>query len=127
MRFISRSRSGQVDEIKTLAAEFDPQPLHLEEQAAAGSMFGGLVASGWHSAAVSMRLLVDSSPIAGEIVGSEVQLEWLQPVRPGMTSAWRPRSWKCVPPKADPTEAVPSHAARRSTKRVKLCWRSPRR
>src|SRR6266853_3033250 len=49
------------DGIKRFAAEFDPQPFHLDEQAAAGSIFGGLAASGWHTAAITMRLLVESN------------------------------------------------------------------
>lgn len=83
MRFTSGSHRVEADEVKRFAAEFDPQAFHLDEVAAAESMFGGLVASGWHTAAISMRLLVDSSPIAGGIVGAQVQLEWLHPVRPG--------------------------------------------
>ena len=48
------------ERIKTFAAEFDPQPFHLDEEAARGSIFGGLAASGWHTAAMTMRLLVES-------------------------------------------------------------------
>jgi acyl dehydratase len=48
------------ERIKTFAAEFDPQPFHLDEQAASSSIFGGLVASGWHTAAATIRLLVES-------------------------------------------------------------------
>ena len=67
------------------AAEFDPQPFHLDEQAASGSIFRGLAASGWHTAAVTMRLLVegDLRP-AGGIVGAGFdEFRWPRPVRPG--------------------------------------------
>ena len=83
MRFASHSHPVAADEIRRFASQFDPQPFHLDAKAAAESMFGGLAASGWHTAAISMRLLVDSSPIAGGMVGTQVQVEWLHPVRPG--------------------------------------------
>jgi acyl dehydratase len=71
--------------IKAFAAEFDPQPFHLDEDAARGSFFGGLAASGWHTAALSMRLLVESGfRPAGGIIGSRAdELKWMRPVRPG--------------------------------------------
>jgi acyl dehydratase len=71
--------------IKRFAAEFDPQPFHLDEKAAGSSIFGGLVASGWHTAAVTMRLLVESDfKPAGGIVGAGIDdFRWPRPVRPG--------------------------------------------
>ena len=72
------------EDIKRFAAEFDPQPFHLNEADAERSFFGGLAASGWHTAAVTMRLLVESLPIAGGIVGAGMdELRWPKPVRPG--------------------------------------------
>jgi acyl dehydratase len=73
------------DRIKSFAAEFDPQPFHLDETAAAESIFRGLAASGWHTAAITMRLLVDSDiKPAGGIVGAGFdELRWPRPVRPG--------------------------------------------
>ena len=77
----------RVDEerIKTFAAEFDPQPFHLDEDLASASIFRGLAASGWHTAAITMRLLVDSEfKPAGGIVGAGFdELNWPRPVRPG--------------------------------------------
>ncbi|HEX4585940.1 MAG TPA: MaoC family dehydratase [Burkholderiaceae bacterium] len=71
--------------IKRFAAEFDPQPFHLDEQAASGSIFHGLAASGWHTAAITMRLLVESDfKPAGGIIGVGFEdLRWPRPVRPG--------------------------------------------
>src|SRR5881397_3725153 len=71
--------------IKTFAAEFDPQPFHLDESAASDSIFRGLAASGWHTAAVTMRLLVESElKPAGGIVGAGFdEFRWPRPVRPG--------------------------------------------
>jgi acyl dehydratase len=71
--------------IKSFAAEFDPQPFHLDEAAAEKSLFRGLAASGWHTAAMTMRLLVDGEfKPAGGILGVGFdQLQWPRPVRPG--------------------------------------------
>lgn len=77
----------RVDEarIKSFAAEFDPQPFHLDPEAARSTLFGGLAASGWHTAALTMRLLVDSElKAAGGVIGASIEeLRWPQPVRPG--------------------------------------------
>lgn len=71
--------------IKAFAAQFDPQPFHLDEDAARQSFFGGLAASGWHTAALTMRLLVGSGfKPAGGIIGSRAdELKWPRAVRPG--------------------------------------------
>ena len=70
--------------IKSFAAEFDPQPFHLEEAAAQASVFRGLAASGWHTAAVTMRLLVTSGlPFAGGLIGLGGEIAWPRPTRPG--------------------------------------------
>jgi acyl dehydratase len=71
--------------IKSFAAEFDPQPFHLDENAAQSSIFRGLAASGWHTAAMTMRLLVASElQPAGGIVGAGFdEFRWPAPVRPG--------------------------------------------
>ena len=73
------------ERIKSFAAEFDPQPFHLDETAAGESIFRGLAASGWHTAAVTMRLLVESDlKPAGGIVGAGFDdFRWPRPVRPG--------------------------------------------
>jgi acyl dehydratase len=71
--------------IKSFAAEFDPQPFHLDETSARNSIFKGLAASGWHTAAMSMRLLVEGElKPAGGIIGAGFdELRWPRPVRPG--------------------------------------------
>ncbi len=85
-RFAGHTRI-RLDEqsVKAFASEFDPQPFHLDEAAAGSSIFRGLAASGWHTAAITMRLLVDSEfRPAGGIVGAGFdELRWPQPVRPG--------------------------------------------
>lgn len=73
------------ESIKAFAAEFDPQPFHLDEEAAGRSIFSGLAASGWHTSAVTMRLLIDGDlRVAGGLVGLGVEeLRWPRAVRPG--------------------------------------------
>jgi acyl dehydratase len=73
------------EQIFAFAAEFDPQPFHLDEAAARHSIFGGLSASGWHTAAVTMRLLLDSElkPAGGFIGAGLDECRWPRPVRPG--------------------------------------------
>ena len=74
----------EADEIKRFAAEFDPQPFHLSDEAARATIFKGLAASGWHTAALTMRLLVQSDfrPVGG-MVGVGFEGRWPKPVRPG--------------------------------------------
>jgi acyl dehydratase len=85
-RFTSGSITVDEAAIKAFAAQYDPQPFHLDRDAAAGSVFKELVASGWHTAALTMRLLVDGgAPIAGGIIGAAVEIAWPRPVRPGDT------------------------------------------
>ena len=73
------------ERIKAFAAEFDPQPFHLDEDSARRSIFGGLAASGWHTAALTMRLLVenDFKPVGGIVGAGFDEFRWLVPVRPG--------------------------------------------
>jgi acyl dehydratase len=77
----------RIDKERTIAfaAEFDPQPFHLDEVAARRSIFGGLTASGWHTAALTMRLLVESElEPAGGIIGAGLdECRWPRPVHPG--------------------------------------------
>lgn len=80
--FVSRTHDMNVEEIMAFAAEFDPQGFHLDAQAARDSLFQGLAASGWHTAALTMRLLVESVPLAKGIIGAGAELAWSQPTRP---------------------------------------------
>jgi acyl dehydratase len=83
-RFTSGTYVIEESQIKAFAAEFDPQPFHLDESAAQASIFKGLAASGWHTAAVAMRLLVDGGlPFAHGIVGLGGEIAWPRPTRPG--------------------------------------------
>lgn len=82
----SRPQVMTRERIVAFAAEFDPQPQHLDEEAARGSLFGELVASGWHTASVTMRLQLESvmGRFPGGSLGAQVDtLAWRRPVRPG--------------------------------------------
>jgi acyl dehydratase len=85
--FNSNSLTVDSGQIKAFATEFDPQPHHLDEAAAASGFFGGLVASGWHTAALTIKLIVQGEMrIAGGLVGSGLdEFQWFRPVRPGDT------------------------------------------
>lgn len=82
--FVTATHELTADDIKQFATAFDPQPFHLDDAAAAHTIFSGLAASGWHTAAVTMKLLVTSGPrLAGGIVGAGGEIEWKTPTRPG--------------------------------------------
>jgi acyl dehydratase len=84
MRFKSGEAQITAPEIKRFAAEFDPQPMHPDEEAAGKTFFKGLAASGWHTASIAMRLLVESRPFGDHpIIGIGGGVRWLAPVRPG--------------------------------------------
>ena len=83
-RFTTGTHRIDEEQIKAFATQFDPQPFHLDAEAARGAVFGGLVASGWHTAAITMRLLVEGGlPVAGGIVGGGGEITWPNPTRPG--------------------------------------------
>jgi acyl dehydratase len=74
----------EAEAIKAFAAQFDPQPFHLDEEGAKDTFFGGLAASGWHTAALTMRLLFEGElRPAGGIIGAGGEMSWPRPLRPG--------------------------------------------
>lgn len=85
LRFETGTHTITEAEIKAFAAAFDPQPFHLDDRLARATMFGGLAASGWHTAAITMRLLVDLGIPAGGLIGTGAEIAWPQPTRPGDT------------------------------------------
>lgn len=83
-RFISATHALDAAQIVAFARVFDPQAFHVDDAAARETLFGGLAASGWHTAAISMRLFVSSGPpMAGGIIGSGGELVWPRPTYPG--------------------------------------------
>jgi acyl dehydratase/ribonuclease HI len=106
-KFSSGTYRMTEDRIKTFAAEFDPQPFHLDDMAARDSVFRGLAASGWHTAAATMRLLVTSGlPFAGGLVGLGGEISWARPTRPGDTLRVESEILAIVPSRTKPNQAV---------------------
>jgi len=105
-RFTSETYSIDASKIKRFAAEFDPQPFHLDEAAAEESVFRGLAASGWHTAAVTMRLLTGSLPLAGGIVGLGGDISWPRPTRPGDTLHVESEIVEITPSRSKPDRGV---------------------
>ena len=82
--YVSDEVEITADDIIAFASQFDPQPFHLDPDAAKSSFFGGLAASGWHTAALTMRLVVTGGPeLAGGTIGGGGELAWPSPTRPG--------------------------------------------
>jgi len=84
-KFFSDSYLIDADQIKVFARQFDPQPFHTDEATAKGTFFGELVASGWQTAAITMRLLVGSAPILGGLIGAGGEISWPRATKPGDT------------------------------------------
>ncbi len=106
-RFNSGTYLMDEGRIKAFAAEFDPQPFHLDEAAAKASVFRGLAASGWHTAAVAMRLLATGGlPFASGIIGVGGEIGWLKPTRPGDTLRVESEIMDIVPSRSKPNQAI---------------------
>ncbi|BCM85783.1 MaoC family dehydratase [Methylobacterium indicum] len=105
-------RSGETTvteaEIVRFAGEFDPQPFYLDAEAARRTFFGGLAASGWHTAALTMRLLIDSEMrIAGGIIGAGMdEVRWPKPLRPGDTIRLESEVLEVRPSRSRPTQGL---------------------
>jgi acyl dehydratase len=98
-------RTVSEQDIVAFATEFDPQPFHIDPVLARASAFGGLIASGWHTAALYMRLLVDGfvGTVASSMGSPGVdKIEWLNPVRPGDTLTGRLTIAEMIPSKSRP-------------------------
>ena len=106
-QFVTDSRTISEEDILRFAREFDPQPFHLDHEAARQTLFGGLAASGWHTAALTMRLLVESGPpLAGGILGVGGELTWNQPTRPGDTLRVHTEVVELTPSRSRPDRGV---------------------
>lgn len=93
------------EEIIDFARKYDPQPFHVDEEAATASMYGGIIASGWHTVSVCMRLIVDNmmGPDSGSIGSPGLsEVSWPKPVRPGDTLRLRAEILEKIPSKSKP-------------------------
>ena len=87
--FVSPTHEIDAAQIEAFAQQFDPQPFHLDAEAAKATFFSGLAASGWHVAAITMKLLVSGgAPIAGGIVGAGGEISWPKPTRRRPPASW---------------------------------------
>ena len=104
MRFSSETTTVSREDILRFAAEFDPQPFHLDEAAAEKTILNGLAASGWHTAAIAMRLAITARPFGPHpLFGAGVdELRWMKPVRPGDTLRLEGEVVELVPSRTKP-------------------------
>ncbi len=106
-RFCTGSHTMDEAQIKLFATQFDPQPFHLDDGAAKGTLFGGLAASGWHTAAITMRLLVEGgAPIAGGVIGAGGEIAWPKPTRPGDVLRVESEVLEVVPSRSRPERGM---------------------
>src|SRR5580700_9848978 len=106
-RFASGTYVIDEARIKEFAAEFDPQPFHLDESAAQASIFRGLAASGWHTAAVSMRLIATSGlTFANGSIGLGGEIVWSKPVRAGDTLQVESEIIEITPSRSKPNQGI---------------------
>jgi acyl dehydratase len=96
------------DEILDFATQYDPQPFHVDEAAAEQSIYGGLIASGWHTVSLFMRLLVDGLLCQAASLGSPGvdEVRWLKPVRPGDTLSARSIIHAVIPSRSKPDRGI---------------------
>jgi len=106
-RFTSGTYLMEESRMKEFAAEFDPQPFHLDHSAAEASVFRGFAASGWHTAAVVMGLLVTSGlPLANGIIGVGGEISWPRPTRAGDILRVESEIIEIVPSRSKPQQAI---------------------
>lgn len=106
-QFRSGSYTMTEDEIKQFARQYDPQVFHLDDAKARDTLFGGLAASGWHTAAVAMRLLVEGGlPLASGLIGAGTELRWPRPVRPGDTLTVQTTVLEILPSRSKPDRGI---------------------
>lgn len=104
--FTSSSYEMSAERILAFAAEFDPQPFHTDPEAAKNTFFGGLAASGWHTSAVTMRLLVESVPLTGGLIGAGSEISWPRAVRPGESLRVITTVRELIPSKSKPERGM---------------------
>lgn len=106
-KFISSTYQIDTAQIKAFARDYDPQPFHLDDEAAEASVFGGLAASGWHTAAIAMKLLTSGGlPLGNGIIGFGGELAWPKPTRPGDILHVESEVLEIVPSRSKPGQAV---------------------
>ena len=106
-RFAAGPVSVTAPEIVRFAREFDPQPFHLDDEAAKATLFEGLAASGWHTASLTMRMLTDGGiPIATGVIGIGGEIAWPKPMRPGDMLRVESEVLAIAPSRSKPNQAI---------------------
>ena len=105
--WVTGSVTIDAEAIKAFAGAYDLQPFHLDEEAARDTLFGGLAASGWHTAALTMRLMTENgTPFAGGIIGAGGEISWPRPTRPGDTLRVESEILEIAPSKSRPDRGM---------------------
>lgn len=106
-RFTTGVYRMEEERMKAFAAEFDPQPFHLDEAAGQASVFKGLAATGWYTAAVAMRLLVSGElRVAGGLIGLGGEISWPRPTRPGDLLRVESEVLEIIPSRSKPNQGI---------------------
>lgn len=106
-RFGSAAYTLSEEALIGFAREYDPQPFHLDKEAAKTTLFRGLAASGWHTAAITMKLLNSGgAPLAGGIIGAGGQIEWPRPTRPGDVLRVDSEVIEIIPSRSKPAQGI---------------------
>jgi acyl dehydratase len=106
-RFASATHTIDEAQIKTFALQFDPQPFHTANETANDTLFKGLAASGWHTAAITMRLNVETGlPLASRIIGAGGEINWPAPTRPGDTLHVESEVLEIAPSRSKPDRGI---------------------
>ena len=106
-RFVSAEHTLDAKQIVDFATRFDPQPFHTDPEAAEATFFKGLAASGWHTASITMNLLVTSCiPLADGIIGSGGEIQWPKPTRPGDVLHVEAEVMEIIPSRSQPTRGM---------------------
>lgn len=104
--FKSSEHTLDQEQIIKFATEFDPQPFHIDEDAAQDTFFKGIAASGWHTAAITMKLMVESLPFQTGIIGLGGEIAWPRPTRPGETLRAVSKILEIVPSRSKPDRGI---------------------
>ena len=122
-QFTSHAHQMDVAQIVAFAQQFDPQPFHLDAEAAKDSVFQGLAASGWHTAAITMKLLVASLPLGSGIVGAGLEAQWPQPTRATDAAPVVSTVLEIVPSRSKPDRGMVTVECRTLNQHGELCQR----
>lgn len=119
--FMSDTYELGSEEIKNFARKYDPQDFHIDERLAQDSFFEGLAGSGWQTASITMKLIVESVPLAHGIIGANADLRWLLPTRPGDILRVKSTITNIKRSKSNPNRAIVSFTCETLNQRDEVC------